>query len=143
MHANTQRDVVFNVMLPPGSMAFDVSVDGVAGSDPHVGVMEDPSCYQPVNACVDDGGDGVCEELNALNPDHFFSNSTYVVVSEPMHSMTEWVVKQKEGLDVRVYDVPDDIEEWIASLKLQSMGIVIDELTEEQKEYLSSWEIGT
>ena len=57
--------------------------------------------------------------------------------------MTEWVVKQKEALEVRVYDVPDNIEEWVAQLKLQSMEIAIDELTEEQKEYLSSWEIGT
>lgn len=56
--------------------------------------------------------------------------------------MAEWVVRQGR-LDIGVHSVPESIEEWVASLKLQSMGIAIDELTEEQKEYLSSWKIGT
>ncbi|HHS14524.1 MAG TPA: adenosylhomocysteinase [bacterium] len=56
--------------------------------------------------------------------------------------MAEWVVQQGR-LDIGVHSVPEAIEEWVASLKLQSMGIAIDELTEEQKAYLSSWEIGT
>jgi adenosylhomocysteinase len=55
----------------------------------------------------------------------------------------EWVVKAGKKLDVRVHDVPAEIENWVSSLKLESMGIRIDELTEEQKEYLSSWKIGT
>ncbi|MFZ2937750.1 MAG: adenosylhomocysteinase, partial [Candidatus Omnitrophota bacterium] len=42
-----------------------------------------------------------------------------------------------------VYAVPDDIDKKIADLKLKSMGIKIDVLTQEQKKYLSSWEIGT
>jgi adenosylhomocysteinase len=46
-------------------------------------------------------------------------------------------------LDAIVYDVPAEIEDWISIAKLESMGIKIDELTEEQKEYLSSWEMGT
>lgn len=57
--------------------------------------------------------------------------------------MTEWVVRQKEKLTVNVHDVPEEIEDWVARLKLQSMGIAIDELTDEQKEYLASWDIGT
>ncbi|MBN1559876.1 adenosylhomocysteinase [candidate division KSB1 bacterium] len=56
---------------------------------------------------------------------------------------TEWAVQQGAGLDVRVHDVPDAIGDWVSRLKLQSMGITIDELTEEQKEYLSSWQMGT
>jgi len=56
--------------------------------------------------------------------------------------MSDWVVRQKD-LEPKVYDVPEDIEAWVARLKLQSMGITIDELTEEQKSYLSSWKIGT
>jgi len=56
--------------------------------------------------------------------------------------MTEWVIKQ-DNLESKVYNVPEEIEEWVATLKLKSMGIEIDELTEEQKEYLSSWKIGT
>jgi adenosylhomocysteinase len=58
---------------------------------------------------------------------------------------SEWVVKAAgEGrLEARVYDVPAEIEEWVSRLKLESMGVRIDELTEEQKAYLSSWKIGT
>jgi adenosylhomocysteinase len=44
---------------------------------------------------------------------------------------------------VGVHEVPKEIENWIAHAKLESMGIEIDELTEEQKEYLASWEMGT
>jgi adenosylhomocysteinase len=55
----------------------------------------------------------------------------------------EWVVKNKGTLEPRVYPVPADIDSEIARLKLQSMGIEIDELTDEQEEYLSSWEQGT
>ncbi len=55
---------------------------------------------------------------------------------------SEFVAKSKK-LDTKVYNVPRDIDEKIAELKLQSMGIKIDELTEEQKKYLSTWEMGT
>ncbi|MFQ6051255.1 MAG: adenosylhomocysteinase [Candidatus Hydrothermarchaeota archaeon] len=60
---------------------------------------------------------------------------------------SEYIVKKyridKERLEPRVYDVPEDIDKEIARLKLQSMNIKIDHLTEEQKRYLSSWEVGT
>jgi len=56
---------------------------------------------------------------------------------------TEWVVKNAGMLEVKVHDVPDEIEDWVAKLKLQSMGIEIDVLTEEQKNYLASWKMGT
>ena len=46
-------------------------------------------------------------------------------------------------LDAIVYDVPAELEDWISIAKLESMGIKIDELTEEQKKYLASWEMGT
>ena len=54
---------------------------------------------------------------------------------------TEFMVKNKMPVDV--HEVPDDVENWIAIAKLKSMGISIDELTEEQKHYLASWEMGT
>jgi len=57
--------------------------------------------------------------------------------------MAEWVVKNAKTLEKKVYLVPEEIEDWVARLKLESMNIEIDELTEEQKEYLSSWKIGT
>lgn len=55
----------------------------------------------------------------------------------------EWMATQKEKLAPAVYDVTDDIENNVATVKLASMGITIDELTEEQKKYLSDWEHGT
>jgi len=49
----------------------------------------------------------------------------------------------KKNLPPKVYRLPDEIDERIARLKLKAMGIGIDRLTREQKEYLSSWEVGT
>ncbi|WP_456443426.1 adenosylhomocysteinase, partial [Caldithrix abyssi] len=54
---------------------------------------------------------------------------------------TEYALKN--DLPVAVHDVPAEIENWISLAKLETMGIQIDELTEEQKQYLSSWEMGT
>jgi adenosylhomocysteinase len=42
-----------------------------------------------------------------------------------------------------VYDVPVEIDREVARLKLESLGVRIDELTEEQKKYLASWDMGT
>ncbi|RJP74905.1 MAG: adenosylhomocysteinase [Candidatus Abyssobacteria bacterium SURF_17] len=56
---------------------------------------------------------------------------------------TEYVVKNQKKLKAKVYDVPREIDEWVAQLKLKSMGIEIDTLTPEQEKYLSSWEMGT
>ena len=41
------------------------------------------------------------------------------------------------------FTVPKEIDEKVAEFKLKSMGIKIDELTAEQKKYLSTWEMGT
>jgi len=57
--------------------------------------------------------------------------------------VSEYAVKNADVFEARVYDVPLSIEEWISSLKLQSMGISIDTLTAEQERYLSSFDIGT
>jgi len=55
----------------------------------------------------------------------------------------EYMVKEGKNLQHKVYPVPADIDNEIARLKLLSMGIKIDELTEEQAKYLASWEMGT
>jgi adenosylhomocysteinase len=54
-----------------------------------------------------------------------------------------FLVKSKGKLEKKVYGVPNEIDQEIAHLKLKSMGIRIDELTEAQKKYLTSWEMGT
>ena len=54
-----------------------------------------------------------------------------------------YIATRDERLPVDVYDVPREIDSEVARLKLASMGITIDELTEEQEKYLTSWEEGT
>ena len=56
---------------------------------------------------------------------------------------TEYVAQRSEPLEVKVHNVPPEIDQQIAALKLQAMDIQIDTLTPEQKEYLQSWEMGT
>ena len=55
----------------------------------------------------------------------------------------EWVVGNGASLERRVYDVPKDIDDEIARLKLATMGVAIDTLTDEQQKYLDSWNEGT
>ena len=55
----------------------------------------------------------------------------------------KFLTKNKSILQRKVYKVPDDIDNNIANLKLKSLGIHIDKLTEKQKRYLASWEMGT
>jgi adenosylhomocysteinase len=57
--------------------------------------------------------------------------------------MTEWCVKNRSRLKVQVIDVPKDVEQIIARLKLRTMGVSIDEMTPEQKKYVESWQEGT
>ena len=52
----------------------------------------------------------------------------------------EWLAKHREGLEKKVYIVPDEIDDQIARVKLAAMGLTIDTLTEDQKAYLAGWE---
>jgi adenosylhomocysteinase len=56
---------------------------------------------------------------------------------------SEFLVNNASKLSKQVHKLPDDVDNEIARLKLESMGIAIDVLTPEQIEYLSSWEMGT
>ncbi|MDD3065688.1 MAG: adenosylhomocysteinase [Endomicrobiaceae bacterium] len=55
----------------------------------------------------------------------------------------EYMLKNAEKLEKKVYCVPEKIDTEIAKLKLTAMGVKIDTLTPEQKKYLSSWQEGT
>jgi adenosylhomocysteinase len=55
----------------------------------------------------------------------------------------EYIRKEGKSLSPKVYSVPESIDNEVAKLKLQSMGIAIDKLTKEQEEYLRSWAYGT
>jgi len=55
----------------------------------------------------------------------------------------EYLIKMKGKLERMVYPVPEKIDQEVGKLKLASMNIAIDSLTEEQQNYLASWELGT
>jgi adenosylhomocysteinase len=55
----------------------------------------------------------------------------------------EYIKNEGADLENKVYSVPEEIDKKVARLKLDSMGIEIDKLTEEQDKYLHSWELGT
>ena len=55
----------------------------------------------------------------------------------------EYLLKQNQSLLAKVHPVPEEIDRGIASLKLETMGVKIDQLTPEQERYLNGWQEGT
>ncbi len=56
---------------------------------------------------------------------------------------SEYIARVGKALEGGVYDVPAELDEQIANLKLTALGITIDALTPEQEHYMTSWDIGT
>ena len=55
----------------------------------------------------------------------------------------EYGVKNKDRLEKKVIQLPEEIDDEIAGLQIKTMGLTIDQLTEDQIAYLNSWEEGT
>ena len=55
----------------------------------------------------------------------------------------EYMVKNHESLENKVYSVPEDLDRQVAKMKLDAMNIRIDKLSPEQERYLASWQEGT
>jgi adenosylhomocysteinase len=55
----------------------------------------------------------------------------------------EYLVKNYSKMKPQVYNVPEEIDQTVARLKLKTMGVQIDCLTEEQRKYLTGWQEGT
>ncbi|MBD3399025.1 MAG: adenosylhomocysteinase [Candidatus Coatesbacteria bacterium] len=55
----------------------------------------------------------------------------------------EYLLQHGRELDNTVHVIPEEIDQRIAALKLESMGVTFDVLTERQRRYLASWEEGT
>ncbi|MBP3879631.1 MAG: adenosylhomocysteinase [Lachnospiraceae bacterium] len=53
----------------------------------------------------------------------------------------KWLVDHKDGLETKVYKIPDSIDDEIGRAKLQAMGLAIDTLTPEQEAYLNGWKV--
>ena len=56
---------------------------------------------------------------------------------------TRYLLQSSQSLPPAIYDVPPDIDERVAVLKLRSLGVQLDELNEEQRRYQHSWKLGT
>ena len=59
------------------------------------------------------------------------------------NALMEFIVKNQGKLENKMYTLPRSVDEEIARIKLDSMGIKIDTLTEEQERYLNTWSEGT
>ncbi len=88
----TARDIVYHVRGPAGTQAIEICVEPAAGGDPRIAVLEDPDCGQPANLCIDDQPAGTPEFLHADRGAVFYSDDTYVVVSEMVHSGADFTV---------------------------------------------------
>lgn len=55
----------------------------------------------------------------------------------------EYLVKNRDSLDAQIYTLPPEIDDQVASIKLEHLGASLDVLTNEQVEYLSGWQEGT
>src|SRR5690606_23504136 len=55
----------------------------------------------------------------------------------------EWLVKNRNDLEPRIYTLPEEIDREVASIKLARLGGGLEQLTDEQRAYLASWQEGT
>jgi hypothetical protein len=80
--AGLQHTEVYRVNLPDGAGGFEVSVDAAGTANPRIVLLEDTSCSQPANLCVDDGAADACEVMRATaGTGQYFGDSPYVVVT--------------------------------------------------------------
>jgi hypothetical protein len=83
----TARDLAFRVKVPMGTVALDVSAIPGSNGNTRVAIAEASSCGQPLNACADNGGVGMCDTVSAPNSIiGFFGAETTVIVSEMVDS---------------------------------------------------------
>jgi len=89
--------------------------------------------------------------INVLADGRLVNLATPVSLGHPAEVMDQsfgvqalCVERVLEGdFDAGVHEVPDDIDRLVAEIKLDALGVEIDELSEEQREYMSSWQHGT
>ena len=55
----------------------------------------------------------------------------------------EWLISHADSLEPRIYTLPEELDDQVAAIKLATMGCGLEQLTEEQREYLVSWQTGT
>ena len=57
----------------------------------------------------------------------------------PRWAAAEWLLRHRDTLEKKLYQVPDEIDDEIGRVKLAAMGLAIDKLTPEQVDYLNGW----
>ncbi|MFB3050624.1 MAG: adenosylhomocysteinase, partial [Acidimicrobiia bacterium] len=77
---------------------------------------------------------GAAEGHPADVMDMSFSNQAFAV---------EYLIKNEGSLEPRIYTLPDEIDDDVASIKLAHLGGGLETLTEEQVTYMSGWQEGT
>jgi len=55
----------------------------------------------------------------------------------------DWLISHADSLEPQIYTLPEELDDQVAAIKLATMGCGLEQLTEEQKEYLASWQVGT
>ncbi|MBQ3032878.1 MAG: adenosylhomocysteinase [Deferribacterales bacterium] len=138
-------DVMKNGCIVCNSGHFDVELDLVALAKMSVKIEKDirknvDAYYMKDGRVVYVLGEGRLVNL-ACAEGHPASVMDMSFATQALSS--EYVVKNKGKLDKKVYVLPSDVEQMIAATKLGTMGVSIDTLTDEQREYLNSWEAGT
>ncbi len=89
--------------------------------------------------------------LNVLAEGRLVNLATPVSLGHPVEVMDQSFGVQalavervlEDGYDAGVHDVPDDVDRRVAEIKLDALGIETDDLSDEQHEYMSSWQHGT
>ena len=94
--------------------------------------MEDPDAFVAPNC-----PSGPCPKGVMPN------NLAQTLKTDEMQAVADYLAGLPQKLPVKVHAVPEEIDHGVAKLKLASMGVGIDTLTDEQREYLASWKIGT
>src|SRR6056297_1742201 len=125
---------------------FDIEIDLVALEERAVDVYE---AREGVKAYeLEDG-----RRLNVLAEGRLVNLASPIALGHPVEVMDQSfgiqaavvreLVENGDAYEAGVHDVPDELDEEVAEIKLDAEGIEIDELTDEQADYMDSWEHGT
>jgi adenosylhomocysteinase len=125
---------------------FDVEIDLDALAEKAVDSYEARDGVQAYE--MDDG-----RRLNVLAEGRLVNLATPVALGHPVEVMDQSfgiqavcvreLVERSEEYDAGVHDVPDDLDREVAEIKLDAEGVDFDSLSDEQREYMDSWQHGT
>jgi adenosylhomocysteinase len=125
---------------------FDVEVDIDALSDMAVDSYEARDGVQAYE--LDDG-----RRLNVLAEGRLVNLATPIALGHPVEVMDQSfgiqavcareLVENGEKYEAGVYDVPDELDQEVAEIKLDAEGVDFDSLTDAQRDYMDSWQHGT